>query len=131
TKNEYNIDIPIGVVLVVSVDYNTRSVSLVSASPPPAVATAVPQTVTPIITPLPTNILSKAPVLTATTLIVYGVFASIFLGLYTLTKSLGVSLVVSGFTAVIYLIASGDMTSLPYVFVSLAVGLSLYASGRE
>jgi len=130
TADEYVVDVPIGITLVVSVDPTGRSISLVSASPPPVVTTVTAPTVTPVIN-LPDYVVFRPTVPQLSSILMYGVFLALTLAMYSLTRSLSTAVVVSGVVSSIYAFASKDLSILPYTAVAITLGIALYISARE
>jgi len=130
TSNEYVVDVPVGIVLMISVDPVGRAISLVSASPPPAVTTVLPPTVTQSIT-LPNFTIYRPSVPQVTSVMMYGVFLALTVAIYSLTKSLSTAIVISGIVSSIYAFATKDLSILPYTAIALVLGVAFYVSSKE
>jgi hypothetical protein len=130
TSDAYVVDVPVGITLVVSVDPVGRSVSIVSASPPPVVTAVPAPTVTPTIN-LPDVSVLKLSIPQTASLLMYGVFLALTVAIYSVTRSLSTAIVVSGVVSSIYAFATKDLSILPYTAVAITLGIALYVASRE
>jgi hypothetical protein len=130
TSDDYVVDVPVGITLVVSVDPVGRSVSIVSASPPPVVTSVPAPTVTPTIN-LPDVSVLKPSIPQTSSLLMYGVFLALAVTIYSVTRSLSTAIVVSGVVSSVYAFATKDLSILPYTAVAITLGIALYVASRE
>jgi hypothetical protein len=130
TSDSYVIEVPAGVTLVVSADPISRSVSIVSAAPPPPVASVpAPTAASPAIS-IPNASILRPEVPSASSLVMYGVFLALTMAIYSVTRSLSTAVVISGVVSSIYAFATKDLSILPYTAVAITVGIALYASSK-
>jgi hypothetical protein len=130
TSDDYVVDVPVGITLVVSVDPVGRSVSIVSASPPPVVTAVPAPTVTPTIN-LPDVSVLKPSIPQTASLLMYGVFLALTVTIYSVTRSLSTAIVVSGVVSSVYAFATKDLSILPYTAIAITLGIALYVASRE
>jgi hypothetical protein len=130
TSNEFVVEVPVGVTLVVTADPISRTISIVSAAPPPPVAAVPAPTSVPGV-PVPDVSLLRPSLPTAPSLVMYGVFLALTVAMYSVTRSLSTAVLVSGVVASVYAFAVRDLGVLPYAAVAVVLGVALHVSARE
>jgi hypothetical protein len=129
-SDEFVVEVPIGVTLVITADPVSRTISIVSAAPPPPVA-VVPAPSPVLGVPVPDASLLRPSLPTASSLVMYGVFLALAVAMYSVTRSLSTAVLVSGVIASVYAFAVRDLGVLPYAAVAIVLGVALHVSSRE
>jgi hypothetical protein len=129
-SDEFVVEVPIGVTLVITADPVSRTISIVSAAPPPPVAIVPAPPPAPGV-PVPDVSILRPSLPTASSLVMYGVFLALAVAMYSVTRSLSTAVLVSGVVASVYAFAIRDLGVLPYAAVAVVLGVALHVSARE
>jgi hypothetical protein len=129
-SDEFVVDVPLGVTLVVTADPVSRTISIVSAAPPPPMASVPAPPPAPGISVPDVSIL-RLSLPTASSLVMYGVFLALAVAMYSVTRSLSTAVLVSGVVASVYAFAVRDLGILPYAAVAIVLGVALHVSSRD
>ncbi|MCC6014683.1 MAG: hypothetical protein LM564_03145 [Desulfurococcaceae archaeon] len=129
-SDEFVVEVPLGVTLVVTADPVSRTISIVSAAPPPPMASVPAPPPAPGV-PVPDVSLLRPSLPTASSLVMYGVFLALAVAMYSVTRSLSTAVLVSGVVASVYAFAVRDLGILPYAAVAIVLGVALHVSSRE